>query len=288
MTRAATNRSETSSLISVPSTRPPSYGRHRNDELVSPPARNLLNVPSRNQRRRSTQIDYVSQMLQILTSPDPLTLTIDNNLLYPPPPSNALYHLPRILTWSGNEIFLSRSLPVSARRGAIASARDLSLYTMRRTPFTHEVSLVPRREGLKAAIMRGKRSLLGNMSWDVEVKGEKLLRYSKGRWKTSDGKVIATERHKGSEDKEENADWQLAREEITIQGDGVELWLKDLVVVAWCCRIWHGNGRVSFARSLMRGQGKLICHIPYVLGIFLMDVIDMLIRVPQDIRNDKL
>jgi hypothetical protein len=137
---------------------------------------------------------------------------------------------------------------------------------------------VPRREGLKAAIMRGKRSLLGNMSWDVEVKGEKLLRYSKRRWKTSDGKVIATERHKGSEDKEENADWQLAREEITIQGDGVELWLKDLVVVAWCCRIWHGNGRVSFARSLMRGQGKLIPHIPYVLGIFLMDVIDMLIR----------
>jgi hypothetical protein len=255
------------------------------DELLSPPARNSLTVLSRNQRRRSIQVDYVSQMLQILTSPDPLTLTIDNNLLYPPPPSNALYHLPRILTWSGNEISLSRSLPVLARRGRLASARDLSLYTMRRTPFTYEVSLVPRREGLKAAVMRGKRSFLGNMSWEVNVKGEKLLRYSKGRWKTSDGNIIATEKHKEPEVKEESADWHPAREEITIQGDGVELWMKDLVVAAWCCRIWHGSGRVSFTRTLMRGQGKLLRCSTYYLHFSLKKIATNLML--QDMRNAK-
>jgi hypothetical protein len=197
-------------------------------------------------------------MLQILTSPEPLTLTIDNNLLYPPPPSNALYHLPRILTWSGNEIYLARSLPVSARTGAsLASARDLALYTMRRTPFTYEVSLLPRREGLKSAVMRGRRSFLGNLTWDVEVKGAKMFRYSKGRWKTPEGRVIATEKEKPPDEKGETSDWQPVREEITIEGEDVELWMKDLIVAAWCARVWQGTGRLSFARTLMRGQGKL-------------------------------
>jgi len=255
MTRAPTYRSETSSLRSFPSTRPPSYGRHLHDELLSPPARHSLTIPGRSARRRSAQVDYVSQMLQILTAPEPLTLTIDNNLLYPPQPSNALYHLPRILTWSGNEIFLSRSLPVAARRGVLGNTRDLALYTMRRTPFTHEVALLPRREGLKSAIMRGRRSLLGNMTWEVEVRGEKLLRYSKGRWKTQDGKEVATEKIKSPLSKQEGTDWQPVNEEITINGEDLELWMKDLVVAAWCCRIWQGGGRKSFARTMLRGQG---------------------------------
>jgi hypothetical protein len=271
MTRAPTYRSETSSLRSVPSTRPPSYGRHLHDELLSAPQQppsgrpSLTLTPIRvTPRRRSChqpQVDYVSQMLQILTAPEPLTLTVDNNLLYPPPPSNALYHLPRILTWSGNEISLSRSLPVSARRGSLASVRDLALYTMRRTPFTHEIALLPRREGLKGGVMRGRRSLLGNLSWEVEVKGgDKLLRYSKGRWKTADGKVVAREKQKSAAEEKEGSEeeWQPVREEITIEGEDVELWMKDLIVAAWCCRIWQGNGRMSFTRTLMRGQGMFI------------------------------
>src|ERR1700761_9817122 len=132
------------------STRPPSYGRHLHDELVSPPGvvpafrSNARNARPRSTASTASSTCHITQMLQILTSTDPLTLTIDNNLLYPPPPSSALYHLPRQLKWSGNEISLSRSMPVSGSRRPNATARDLALYTMRRTPFTHEVSLTPR------------------------------------------------------------------------------------------------------------------------------------------------
>jgi hypothetical protein len=194
-------------------------------------------------------------MLQVLTSVEPLILTVDNGLLYPPPPSHALYHLPRNLTWSGNEIFLFRSLPVVATRRSSAVTRDLALYTMRRTPFTHEVSLMPRREGLKSATMRGRRSLLGSMSWQVEVKGELFLKYSKGKWKNAAGQVIASEKQTSTDDRKGELGSDAMREEITIEGDGVEVWMKDLIVAAWVATIWQRYMKVSLARTLLRGQG---------------------------------
>jgi hypothetical protein len=182
-------------------------------------------------------------MLQVLTAPGPLNLTIDNGLIYPPPPSNALYHLPRVLTWSGNEIFLFRSLPTIGRRHA-QPTRDLALYTMRRTPFTHEIALIPRREGLKSATMRGRRSLLSGMTWDVDIRNETLIRYAKGRWKDAAGNVLAEEKPSGGE-----------REGITIIAPNLEVNMKDLIVAAWTARVWQGNGRVGLARTLMRGEG---------------------------------
>jgi hypothetical protein len=183
-------------------------------------------------------------MLEVLAAPGPLNLTIDNGLIYPPPPSNALYHLPRVLTWSGNEIFLFRSLPIFGRRHA-QPTRDLALYTMRRTPFTHEIALIPRREGLKAATMRGRRSLLSGMSWEVEFRNEVIIKYSKGKWKDASGTVLAEEQSSGGE-----------REGITIVAPGLEVNMKDLIVAAWTARVWQGNGRASLARTLMRGGGE--------------------------------
>jgi hypothetical protein len=257
------------------STRPPSYGRHLHDELLSPPGLIPYRSGAGRARPRSTasvasSTCHITQMLQILTSTDPLVLTVDNNLLYPPPPSTALYHLPRLLTWSGTEISLARSLPFS-RRGARflnRQARDLALYTMRRTPFTNEIVLVPRREGLKAAVMRGHRSLLGNMTWVVEVRGAEkpLLTYNKGRWKVfsadGSGRIIAKERmqtpisHMTQEDGATKTDSTV--NVITIEGHEVDLWLKDLVVAAWCCRIWQSHKmsgtRTLFRRSFMAGR----------------------------------
>jgi hypothetical protein len=250
--------SDTSSLkSSPPSTRPPSYGRHFHDELLSPPAHRSVTLHSiRATRPRSLNQFHLTQMLQVLTSVEPLILTVDNGLLYPPPPSHALYHLPRNLTWSGNEIFLFRSLPVVATRRSSAVTRDLALYTMRRTPFTHEISLMPRREGLKSAVMRGRRSLLGSMTWQVEVKGQIFLKYSKGKWKNAAGKVVASEKQTNTDERREELGFDTMREEITIEGDGVEVWVKDLIVAAWVTRIWQGHAKVSLARTLLRGQGN--------------------------------
>jgi hypothetical protein len=140
---------------------------------------------------------------------------------------------------------------------------------MKRTPFTHEVALLPRREGLKAAVMRGHKSLLGNISWEVEVKGgEKLLTYSKGRWKAygdkfPEGRVVARERQEQStQELQEATEYGMTAknsvDSITIEGQDVDLWLKDLVVAAWCSRIWQSNritqSRVLFGR--MKGKGS--------------------------------
>src|SRR2546430_1667295 len=123
----------------TPSGLPPSYSQHQQDELLLIPA--PLSLAERRRRQisvtRTPTHASVNQLLQVLGTNDALDLTIDNELIYPPPPSNALYHLPRPLTWSGNEVFLFRSLPaLMSRQGhRIGPARDLALYTMRRTPF---------------------------------------------------------------------------------------------------------------------------------------------------------
>jgi hypothetical protein len=268
------NDSQSLHSTSAISTRPPSYGRHLHDELLSPPASMALRSSNRLSRPRSiasvaSTTCHITQMLQTLTSTEPLSLTIDNNSLYPPPPSSALYHLPRVLTWSGTEISLARSLPWPRRgmRCAPRQARDLALYTMRRTPFTHEVQLVPRREGLKGAVMRGHRGLLGGMTWEVEVRGgKKLLTYSKGRWKVllNNGKnyIIAKEMtqpqlHQQGSSEQYDIDGgktiSLGLNGITIEGQGVELWMKDLVVAAWCSRIWQSH-KINSRRTLIFGR----------------------------------
>ncbi|KAF1990609.1 hypothetical protein K402DRAFT_460060 [Aulographum hederae CBS 113979] len=189
----------------------------------------------------------------------PLTLTLDTTSIYPPPPSSALYHLPRSLTWSGNEIFLSLSLPSSlaAQSRGQPATRDLKLYTMRRTPFASEIALVPRRSGGLKGVMVGKKGLRGGVGWEVRrgqvdglVEGEAVLwKYTRGKWKDSQGKVVASE----GESVHEIEGEKIVREELNV---GVELQgiagLTDLLVACWCARLWR-DGEKSFGvvRALM-------------------------------------
>lgn len=182
-------------------------------------------------------------ILEVLSAPGPLKLTLDNGMIYPPPPSNALYHLPRTVTWSGNDIFLYRSLPAIVR-GRRAPPRDFALYTMSRKSFTNEVALIPQREGLLHATMHGRRSLIQGMVWDVEIRNQVKLRYARGKWRDHTGTIVAEEN--GGE-----------REGITIVGEDLEVQMKDLIVAAWATRMWQGHTKVGFIRTLMSGKGTL-------------------------------
>ena len=248
----------------TPSGLPPSYSQHQQDELLSMPVPSSLTGRRRRQVfvTRTPTYPSVNQLLQVLETNNALDLTIDNELIYPPPPSNALYHLPRLLTWSGNEVFLFRSLPAltSRRRQSTGPAKDLALYTMRRIPFTNEVTLLPRREGLKTAIMRGKKRMFrSSMSWEVEVKGHVILKYAKGKWTDKDGKIVATEKVQVAASNTKNTlNSCIRREALTISGDGLDIATKDLIVAVWCTRIWQSNGKVSLARTLMDGEGTIV------------------------------
>ena len=84
------------------------------------------------------------------------------------------------------------------------------------------------------------------MSWEVGVKKEVMLRYSKGKWKNGTGEVVAEEAHVPGQ-----------RDFLKITGEDLEVNMKDLIVAAWTTRIWQGNGRISLARSLMRGHVRV-------------------------------
>ncbi|KIV99943.1 uncharacterized protein PV09_08460 [Verruconis gallopava] len=234
--------SETISVkSSAPSGPPPSYSKHQNDELllsnVNLASRRRAAVAPRSPRLRADP----SPVLQVLAAPRELTLTLDNGLIYPPPPSNALYYLPRVLSWSGNEIFLFRSLPGSTTSQNLLPPRELALYTMRRTLFTHEVALMPRREGLKAAVMRGRWSFFDGMVWNIEVKSQVILRYAKGKWKNTRGQIVA-------EESQETGHGAV----LTIVGTDLEVNMKDLIVASWTTRLWQSPGRASLTRTLLQ------------------------------------
>lgn len=242
------NISVESSALSGP---PPSYTRHQDDELLSP-------ATVVHDRRRvsghplaSTRTASLSRLLEMLTAPGELRMTLESGLVFPPPPSNALYHLPRALTWSGNEIFLFRSLPVTIRNRDSQPPRDLALYTMRRTPLTHEIVLRPRREGLKAAVMRGRRSLMGGWVWEVHVKNEIILCYAKGRWKNAAGDLLAEEPIPTGQNVV-----------LTLVGQDLELHMKDLIVVSWLSRLWHETNRLGLAKSLLPNENALARRRP--------------------------
>ena len=72
------------------------------------------------------------------------------------------------------------------------------------------------------------------------------------------GRVVATEQVLPLSNIWEDEEIPHIREVIIIEGEDVELWLKDLIVAAWCSRIWMSKAnRMSFVRGLLKGQGKI-------------------------------
>jgi len=86
---------------------------------------------------------------------------------------------------------------------------------------------------------------LGGMSWEVEIRSEVTLRFAKGKWRDNANTVVAEEKVQHEE-----------HDCLTIVGPNLEVYMKDLIVAAWATRIWQGNGRVSLARTLIRGEGS--------------------------------
>ena len=107
--------------------------------------------------------------------------------------------------------------------------------------------------------MRGKKKFFGSeMTWVVEVKGKTTLKYSRGKWRDKEGKVVATEKPRpGLSDGDPATNGQPSRQTVTIAGGELDIATKDLIVAAWCTRIWQSHGKVSLARTLMNGEGML-------------------------------
>ncbi|KAF1810232.1 hypothetical protein P152DRAFT_104695 [Eremomyces bilateralis CBS 781.70] len=181
------------------------------------------------------------------------TLSLSNAYIYPPDHSTPLYRLPRTLTWPGNEISLQISTPARTRTPSEPPQyKDRKLYTMRKRPFTTEVTLQPHKLGAKSATVRSKRSLLGGVSWEVEVKGSGVIwKSSKGKWKDArNGRLVAVE---GTGMGVEGTDVVVVDELHCLKRfDQV---LLDLIVAAWCTKMWQRNTKVPLMQTLIWGGG---------------------------------
>jgi len=228
----------------------PPYEAHHEDDLFT--------GHTAEHARPNTPFQLVFQPAP-LTSPihptGPITLTIDGGLIYPPPPSSAIYSLPRSFGWAGNEIFLQLSKPLVQRCESDAANRDMKLYIIRRTPFTNEIALVAQRAGFVGGIMRGRKSIRGRISWDIEIRNQFAMRYGRGKWKDAVGNILAWEG--GNKELGQRIERYGCREEITITATGRKSELTDLIVAAWCARLWRENAKPApLMQTLFRGRGE--------------------------------
>ncbi|KAI9849695.1 MAG: hypothetical protein M1837_002821 [Sclerophora amabilis] len=168
--------------------------------------------------------------------PGPLSLTYDQDLIYPThPPSTALYHIPSSLFSKGHRVMIERSVPASLRDdGSKRKARDQELYEiLASSALSNDCEIQGRRkECYRHASMTGRFGMFGP-AFSISVRGAVILKLSKREWKDGNDRVVATEAKKGPG----NAEIEIV--------EGLDEKMVDLLVAAWCAKIW----RMSFHRD---------------------------------------
>jgi len=228
-----------------PSGAPPPYALHEDSRHAAPKYRRQETPPPSEEQRNATESNDEDAETPP-PSPEPLSLTMDRDLIYPThPPSTAMYHLPRTLTWSGDRVFLEKSVPAHRREnGKWRKAYDQDLYEIRGQIFSMSCEIIAKRANCyqgRVASMKKRRSLFGDM-WDISFKERVVLRYNKCQWKDAAGAVVAIE--------EKNP----MRRVVVIQ-EGIDSGMRDLIVAAWCAKVWREGTKPDLATTLSRGEG---------------------------------
>lgn len=216
---------------------PPSYEQYEFDEICT-----SNESPS---HQTSLQAAASPSGKSATTAAAPLSLTMDNSLIYPTiPPSAALYHIPRPLFFHGDRVYLQRSVardpfPSGKQRRGL----NEELYELRRIPYTddREIALIARRpacygENSRRTRMRRVRGLLGT-TWEIVVDDVVVVKGHRGQWKHGSGPVIAREETLDLPLRCYNAEQQKISGVLVVLA-GVEQQIQDLVVAAWCGKIW--------------------------------------------------
>ncbi|KAI9838553.1 MAG: hypothetical protein M1819_004862 [Sarea resinae] len=175
--------------------------------------------------------------------PGPLSLTLDRDLIYPSsPPSVALYHIPRLLSFRGDRVFLEKCVPAQLREnGTKRRPYDQPLYEFQRDDITSGncvvVSKAKTTFGGRVGQMK-RRGIFGN--WELSYKNRLTLKFKSGKWRDSEGEDIAVE---------ESCTTLVVKE-------GINEDMRDLVVAAWCAKIWRAEVKKDdLALTLTRGKG---------------------------------
>ncbi|KAI4130370.1 MAG: hypothetical protein LQ347_003415 [Umbilicaria vellea] len=231
---------ESAALVPQLDGAPPAYERHEFDEIYT-----TNDAPD---HRLSLQPTPLHSETPSPITAAPLSLTMDNSLIYPTvPPSTALYHIPQSLFFHGDRVYLQRSVPrESFPSGKPRRGLNEDLYELRRIPYIddRELALIARSpacygtsagKDLSSKRIRRVRGLL-NTTWEVVVDGVVVLKGFKNRWKHASA-LVAREEMLNLPLRCHNPGQQRLSGILEIQA-GVEQRMQDLVVAAWCGKIW--------------------------------------------------
>ncbi|MCJ1233023.1 hypothetical protein MMC14_000977 [Varicellaria rhodocarpa] len=214
---------------------PPAYHLHEHDQRYmddDDTVRQQQEIPL--DRNVSTSIPGLSAGSTF----EPLSLTMDDDLIYPTlPPSNALYHIPRRLTWTGNSVYLKRSIPERLKKdGTRMPAESQELYDIAVRPYSTTVELMGKRA---SCFGKGKgimvRPSVFHDVWEVSFQNEIAVKYKKSKWLDPRGKVLATE------EKPDKATTNLGYKQRRILeiSAGADAKLTNLLVACWTAKVWR-------------------------------------------------
>ena len=222
---------------------PPAYEQHEYDEVYTTNdyADDRLSLqPTSSQSGTSSSAT---------TTAAPFSLTMDDSLIYPTtPPSTALYHIPRPLFFNGDRVYLQRSVPREPfPSGKPRRGLNEDLYEIRRIPYTddRELALIARSPACYGTSLgkspsctriRRVRGLLGS-TWEVVVDDVVVMKGLKDKWKYASGPIAAREKTLEFPLRCHDREKQRISGVLEIQ-TGVEQQVQDLVVAAWCGKIW--------------------------------------------------
>lgn len=169
----------------------------------------------------------------------PLSLTMDDNLVYPTePPSAALYHIPRRLTWTGDRVFLERSVPEKIRKnGTVIPTESQALYEIVVRPYSSTLDLVAKRAscyGQGKAVMI-KPSIFHESNWEVWFQKDLTLKNRKSKWTDPNGSLLATEEK--VEKPKDNMSYKQRR--VMVIEANIEQKMMNLLVACWTAKVWR-------------------------------------------------
>ncbi|KFY21327.1 hypothetical protein V493_07504 [Pseudogymnoascus sp. VKM F-4281 (FW-2241)] len=225
----------------------------------------------------------------------PEFLSLDRDLIFPPPPSQALYSLAFALSGSGVSNTVRRSIPAVMRADGSqrSEVTDKDLYTIRRDHIANSCFII---EGKRRStfpgtlILRYHANLIKGPYWDctVEKTGELLMRGKGEEWIDGLGRTVGREpggiclrrkKRKAMEKEYEKrtqgqpVEWKSPVLELVAEGRGAaggddrtedaRARIRDLLVTCWVAKCWDAERAASMPEQSAT-DGKWLCRGGFV------------------------
>ncbi|OAF54936.2 hypothetical protein VC83_08555 [Pseudogymnoascus destructans] len=218
-------------------------------------------------------------------------LSLDRDLIFPPPPSQALYSLTFALSANGTSNTVRRSVPAVMRADGSqrSEVTDKDLYNIRRDPILNSCFTIEgkRRSTFPGTLtLRYHANLIKGPYWDctVEKTGELLMRGKGEEWIDGLGRTVGREpegicmrrkKRKAMEKEHEkrtqgqNVAWKPQVLELVGEGRGraggddnsedAKARIRDLLVTCWVAKCWDAE-RVAAMPEQSAADGTWPCR----------------------------